>query len=97
MTRAKSLVAKGIKHVIVTLGENGSLYVDAEKHINIEPHKVHAVDTTAAGDSYCGAFVTALSQDKDVLEAMRFASKASSITVTTKGAISSLPKLEDLK
>ena len=97
LTRAKSLVAKGIKHVIVTLGEHGSLYVDAEKHINIEPHKVHAVDTTAAGDSYCGAFVTALSQDKDVLEAMRFASKASSITVTRKGAISSLPKLEDLK
>ena len=97
LERAKHLVQQGIKHVIVTLGENGSLYVDEEKHINIDPYKVHAVDTTAAGDSYCGAFVTALSKGEDVIEAMKFASKASSITVTRKGAISSLPKLEDLK
>ena len=97
LSRAKYLVSQGIKRVIVTLGEHGSLYVDNEKHINIEPYKVHAVDTTAAGDSYCGAFVTALSQGKDVIEAMKFANKASSITVTRKGAISSLPKIEDLK
>ena len=97
LTRAKHLVYQGIKHVIVTLGEHGSLYVDDKQSISIEPYKVHSVDTTAAGDSYCGAFVTALSQGKDVIEAMKFASKASSITVTRKGAISSLPKLEDLK
>ncbi len=97
LTKAKYLVSKGIKHVIVTLGEKGSLYVDEDSHIDIEPYKVTAVDTTAAGDSYCGAFVTALAQNKTVIEAMKFASKASSITVTRKGAISSLPKLEDLK
>ncbi len=97
LTRAKYLVNQGIKHVIVTLGEKGSLYVDNEKHIEIQPHKVNAVDTTAAGDSYCGAFVKALADDKSVVEAMEFASKASSITVTRKGAIGSLPHLDELK
>lgn len=97
LTRAKHLVKQGIKHVIVTLGEKGSLYVDEEKHIEVAPHKVNAIDTTAAGDSYCGAFVTALAKDKSVIEAMEFANKASSITVTRKGAIASLPHIEDLK
>ena len=97
LAKAKSLVSKGIKHVIVTLGEKGSLYVDKEKHIEIEPYKVNAVDTTAAGDSYCGAFVYALSNDMSVIDAMHFASKASSITVTRKGAIASLPHLSDIK
>ncbi len=95
--RAKHLIKQGIKRVIVTLGEKGSLYVDDKESFIVAPHKVNAVDTTGAGDSYCGAFVTALSKDKSIKEAMEFASKVSSITVTRKGAIASLPKLEELK
>ena len=97
LAKAQCLVNKGIKQVIVTLGKKGSLYVNEEKYLLVKPYKVKAVDTTAAGDSYCGAFVTALAQDKTIAEAMDFASKASSITVTRKGAISSLPRLSDLK
>ena len=97
LTRAQHLVEQGIRSVIVTLGEKGSMLVDRYGYVNIEPHKVHAIDTTAAGDSYCGAFVTALSQGKNVIDAMKFASKASSITVTRKGAISSLPKLDEIE
>ena len=44
--------------------------------------KVKAVDTTAAGDTFCGALCVALSEDVDVLDAVKFANKCASITVT---------------
>lgn len=96
LLKAQHLVKQGIKKVIVTLGEKGSLYVDETTSFNIEPNKVKAVDTTGAGDSYCGALLTALAEGKQIKEAMQFASKASSITVTRKGAIASLPKRNEL-
>ena len=95
--KARTMLNKGVKNVIVTLGEKGSLLVNKEKVVHVEPFKVKAVDTTAAGDSYLGALVTALSQGKDIVEAMNFASKCSSITVTRPGAINSLPKLDEVK
>ena len=95
--KAKKIIEKGVKNVIVTLGEKGSLFVNKDNVIQIPPRKVNAVDTTAAGDSFCGAFATALSQGKQVIDALHFASLCSSITVTRKGAISSLPRKEELK
>lgn len=92
----KTLLDKGAKNIIVTLGEKGSLLVNKETSIKIAPHKVNAVDTTAAGDSYLGALVTKLSLDKDIKGAMEFASLCSSKTVTKKGAIVSLPHLDEL-
>ena len=93
---ANSLLVKGAKNIIVTLGEKGSMLVNKDGHHLVEPHKVKAVDTTAAGDSYLGALVSKLAIDTPILEAMAFASKCSSITVTRKGAIVALPHLEDL-
>ena len=95
--KAKILLDKGASNVIVTLGEKGSQLVNKEKVVHVEPHKVQAVDTTAAGDSYLGALVTALAQGNDIVEAMNFASKCSSITVTRVGAINSLPTLDEIK
>ena len=94
---AKKLLEKGAKNVIVTLGEKGSILVNKEEIIKVDPYKVTAIDTTAAGDSYLGAFVSKLAENQSVVEAMKFASKASSYTVTKKGAIVALPHLEDLK
>ena len=91
------LLNKGAKNVIATLGEKGSLLVNKEIVNKVEPHKVNAVDTTAAGDSYLGALVSKLADNKDIIEAMEFASLASSYTVTKQGAIVALPHLEDLK
>ena len=90
------LLSKGAKNIIVTLGEKGSYYKSKELEFHVAPHKVDAVDTTAAGDSYLGALVTKLSQGADIKEAMEFASLCSSKTVTKKGAIVALPKLSDL-
>lgn len=60
-------------------------------------YKVEAVDTTAAGDSYTGALAVALSQDKNIEDAMDFASKVGALSVLKEGAQSSLPTLEDVK
>ena len=95
-TRAEHLIKQGVKRIIVTLGEKGSLYVDKETSFEVPPYKVKAVDTTGAGDSYCGAFVTALAEGLEVKAAMKFASKVSSIAVTRKGAIASLPHRDEL-
>ena len=93
---AKELLSRGAKNVIVTLGEKGSVLINKDEYIKVEPHKVDAVDTTAAGDSYLGALVTKLSEGKSIKEAMEFASLCSSKTVTKKGAIVSLPHLDEL-
>lgn len=94
--KSKQILTKGCKNVIVTLGEKGSLLVNKDGVMKIESRKVNALDTTAAGDSYCGAFVTALASGKEVKEAMEFASLCSSIAVTRKGAINSLPHKEEV-
>ena len=93
---AKELLSRGAKNVIVTLGEKGSVLINKDEYIKVEPHKVDAVDTTAAGDSYLGALVTKLSEGKSIKDAMEFASLCSSKTVTKKGAIVSLPHLDEL-
>ena len=93
---AKELLSRGAKNVIVTLGEKGSVLINKDEYIKVEPHKVDAVDTTAAGDSYLGALVSKLSEGKPIKEAMEFASLCSSKTVIKKGAIVSLPHLDEL-
>ena len=95
--RCHYLLNEGVKHIIVTLGSKGSFYIDNEKSFYVASHKVDAVDTTGAGDSFCGALVTALAEGIEIKEAMEFASKVSSITVTRKGAIASLPKRDEIK
>ena len=94
--KAKILVNRGIKNVIVTLGEKGSIYVNKDESCPVAPRKVDAIDTTAAGDSFCGAFAVAISKGRSLKEALRFATLCSSIAVTRKGAISSLPRLDEV-
>ena len=94
---AQIMIEKGVKELIVTLGSKGSLYINKEKSMFKKAYKVEAVDTTAAGDSYTGALAVALSQDKNIEDAMDFASKEGALSVLKEGAQSSLPTLEDVK
>lgn len=94
---AQIMTEKGVKELIVTLGSKGSLYINKEKSMFKKAYKVEAVDTTAAGDSYTGALAVALSQDKNIEDAMDFASKVGALSVLKEGAQSSLPTLEDVK
>lgn len=91
------LKAKGIKNVLVTLGENG-VYLDAEDTgvSKIPALKVEAVDTTAAGDSFTAAMAVMLSQGKSLKKAAVFANQVSAIVVTRKGAQSSIPFLDEV-
>ncbi|MDO5559852.1 MAG: ribokinase [Oscillospiraceae bacterium] len=82
--------------ILLTMGTKGSIYVsDHEQHFQ-DVYKVSAVDTTAAGDTFTGYFISAVSRGKDVKTAMNEASKASSIAVTRAGASSSIPLLAEL-
>ena len=82
---------KGVENVIITLGKKG-VYLSNNNYQEIIPaEEVVPVDTTAAGDVFNGAIVTALSKGKDWVEACQFACKASAISVTRMGAQSSAP------
>lgn len=93
---AKTMIEKGVKELIVTLGSKGSLYINKDGSIFKKSYKVKAVDTTAAGDSYTGALAVALAENKSIEEAMDFASRVGALTVMKEGAQSSLPTLEDV-
>lgn len=93
---AVRLLKKGVKHVLVTLGDRGVLYKDAEESWICPTRTVTAVDTTAAGDCFNGAFVTALAEGIPVRQAARFANMAASIAVTRKGAQKSIPLREEV-
>lgn len=95
-TAAGKLMEMGVKNVIVTLGSKGSLVRTAEGCTVVEACRVESVDTTAAGDVFNGALCVALSEGKDLVEAARFASRASAISVTRMGAQSSVPYRAEL-
>ncbi|WMC93779.1 ribokinase [Kineothrix sp. MB12-C1] len=92
---AKVLLQKGVKNVLVTLGERGALLVSEEGAEIFPTRKVVSVDTTAAGDCFNGAFTVALAEDKGPREAVIFANAASSIAVTRNGAQTSIPDREE--
>ena len=93
---AKSLQARGVKTVVITLGERGSFVLDGEEAIESVPPKVNAIDTTCAGDTYIGALLASLAKGEDLQSSVEFATKASALTTTKIGAQQSIPTLEEL-
>ena len=83
--------------VVMTLGSKGSIFIAKDEKIKQDSFKVKALDTTGAGDTFTGYFVSYFYQGKDVKEAMEIASKASALSVTKKGASISIPSLDDVK
>lgn len=82
----------GKTEVIMTCGCNGSYWQKNDERIYQEALKVDAVDTTAAGDTFIGYFIASRELGHTVKESMRYATVASSITVTRKGAAGSVPE-----
>lgn len=93
---AALLFAKGVRNVVITLGEKGSFVASADKSGIVPAIKVNAVDTTAAGDVFNGALVTALAEGKDIFRAAEFATAASAISVSRMGAQPSIPRREEV-
>ena len=77
--------------LILTLGSRGSMYISSDKSFFQPSFKVKAVDTTAAGDTFTGYFLSAVNRGESAEKAMEIASKASSVTVSRKGASDSIP------
>lgn len=92
---AQALIDQGVKALVVTLGSEGSLYLnDKGESLHQKAFEVKALDTTAAGDSFTAGLAVCMSQGKPMAEALEFASKVGALTVQTLGAQSSLPFLE---
>jgi len=94
---AEIIMKRGVKNVIITLGEAGA-YIKSENFTGLIPGiKVIPVDTTAAGDVFNGALAVALSEGKVLNEAVVFANKAASISVTCMGAQASAPYRNEIQ
>lgn len=88
---AKKIHEMGVPNVIITLGSKGALLYDGKQIYHIPSYKVKAIDTTAAGDCFCGALTIAISEGRSLVDAIRFASKSAAISVTRQGAQASMP------
>ena len=84
-------------HVVLTLGERGSIYADAAQRIDQSIVTAHTVDTTAAGDTFTGYFIHALLQGEAIQQALKTAACASAITVSRPGAGRSIPAAEEVQ
>lgn len=88
---ARKLQSKGVKNVIITMGALGAYVLSGSTSKMVPVKPVKAVDSTAAGDVFNGALVVALSEGKGLEEAVMFANKAASLSVTRMGAQASAP------
>lgn len=102
---AKSLIEKGIKIVVITLGANGAFLQTKEDSCLVPSFKSKVVDTTGAGDSFWGGFTSQLLKTKksldtlsfdELCECVRFANAVASICVTRRGAIPALPTIDEV-
>lgn len=93
---AKLICTKGVKTVVVTMGPLGAVICEGGKCSQVEARKVETVDTTAAGDVFNGAIAVALSEGKNMVDAVKFACNAAAISVTRLGAQSSIPYRNEL-
>lgn len=82
---------EGPDAVVVTLAEEGALLAHAGAHVHLPASPVRAVDTTAAGDCFCGALADALARGESLETAVRWAVRAASLAVTRPGAQASMP------
>ena len=93
---AQVLGSHGVERVVITMGSAGAYLYEEGKGVLIPACKVSAVDTTAAGDVYNGALCAALAEGQSLQDALKFATKASAISVTRVGAQPSVPTREEV-
>jgi ribokinase len=83
--------------LIVTLGSKGVKYFDGNEMKTVPSYKVEVVDTTGAGDTFCGALASSIVRGESLNEAIQFANKAAAYSITKLGAQSGMPTLEQLE
>jgi ribokinase len=92
----KMLIDQGVNSVLITRGEEGAVLIVTDSKSVFKAFKVSPVDTTAAGDAFCGALAVAISEGVDLDSAIRFACAAGALSVQSVGATPSLPTREQI-
>jgi ribokinase len=94
---ADALLSKGVGAVIITLGGNGALYRDRARSVHVPVISAGpVVETTGAGDAFNGGFAVALSEGRDVVDAVRFGCATAGISVTRPGTAPSMPSRAEI-
>jgi ribokinase len=94
---ADALLARGVGAVVVTLGGNGALYRDRKRSVHVPVISAGpVVETTGAGDAFNGGFAVALSEGRDVVDAVRFGCATAGISVTRAGTAPSMPSRAEI-
>ncbi|MBO1265109.1 ribokinase [Proteiniclasticum sp. SCR006] len=88
---------RGVVHVVVTLGDHGSIYAGKEKRIFQKAYKSNVIDSTGAGDAFTGVYVSAISKYGDVKKALQFANAAGGLTCEKNGAIIASPTYREIE
>lgn len=91
MGGASALLSLGVETVVITRGAAGVEATDSMGEFRHDAYPVTPIDTTGAGDSFCGALATQLAKGVDVRDAIRFAAAAGALATTVAGAVPSLP------
>jgi len=94
---AASLLGKGFRRVVITLGARGALLADATGHVHIPPFPVAAVDTTGAGDAFIGSLAVFLAEGLPEKDAIARASLYAALSTTRVGTQKSFPKRAELE
>lgn len=89
-------VAAHVRHLVVTLGALGADHLHAGVTTHVDSFAVDAVDTTGAGDAFCGALVSRIAAADPMSEALRYAAAAGALATTRPGAVPSQPHAADV-
>lgn len=90
-------VASRVDHLVITLGSAGSDHIHGDTTVHIDPFDVVPVDTTGAGDAFCGALASRIAAGDDMAAALRYASAAGALATTRAGAVPSQPRFDDVR
>jgi len=93
----RARLRRSVRAVAVTLGAEGAMLYERDRTTRIDPRRVDAVDSTAAGDAMVGAAAFSLARGSTIADAIRLGGAAGAAAVTKVGARPSLPRPDDLK
>jgi len=88
-------LGRGVEVALITLGERGAVLVTRDERLHFSAPRVEAVDTTGAGDTFCGALMAGLASGEPLHAAIRFANAAASVSVTRLGVVEAIPSREE--